>query len=143
MLKHNYIFDTILLLLIFLFAYAGSVKILDYSTFSIQLSKSPLIYNFAKTIALVLPVGEIIIAILLITERFRSRALYLSYFLMLTFTLYLIYILNFSYYIPCSCGGILGQLPWTLHIVFNLFFVVITLIGIFLNKKKPTPHEVH
>jgi hypothetical protein len=54
----------------------------------------------------------------------RLKALYLSVGLMIVFTTYIILILNFSSFIPCSCGGILETLGWTEHLIFNLFFIV-------------------
>jgi hypothetical protein len=47
------------------------------------------------------------------------------------FTTYIFLILNFSDYIPCSCGGVLEKMGWTEHIVFNLIFIVIAAIGVF------------
>ena len=131
--------NIIVFLLILLFAYAGSVKLFDYTTFSIQLSKSPLIFDRADQIALVLPISEIIIAFMLLTDKYRLQGLYLSFFTMLTFTLYLLYMVNFSYYIPCSCGGILGRMSWNVHIVFNIFFVAISAIGVIIYKTETIP----
>lgn len=130
---------SISLLLVLLFAYAGAVKLADFQTFSVQLSKSPLISDYSRSIAWLLPVLELIIAALLITDRMRMFALYSSFFLMLTFTIYLIYLLNYSYYIPCSCGGILGDLSWNAHIIFNLFFVTISAAGVLMINKKTSP----
>jgi hypothetical protein len=59
--------------------------------------------------------------------------LYASFFLMSLFTAYLMIMLNVSYYVPCSCGGVLEKLSWNQHIVFNVFFIVISAAGAILQ----------
>jgi hypothetical protein len=46
------------------------------------------------------------------------------------FTTYIVIILNFSENIPCSCGGILENMTWGQHLVFNCIFIIIGAIGI-------------
>ncbi len=53
---------------------------------------------------------------------------------MIAFTAYIFIILNYSSYVPCSSGGILQDLGWTEHLVFNLFFVFLALIALILSK---------
>jgi hypothetical protein len=59
-------------------------------------------------------------------------ALYASLTLMTIFTAYIIAILQFSYTIPCSCGGVLSKLSWQTHLVFNIGFMVLAAAGILL-----------
>lgn len=123
-----------------LWGYAAISKLLDYGTFKVQLGKSPLITEFAALAAIAVPLAELIIAGFLIVglynERFRLMGFYMSLFLMSMFTAYIIAILNFSYYIPCSCGGILSSLGWEEHVIFNLVFVALAIIAILLMNKK-------
>jgi hypothetical protein len=65
----------------------------------------------------------------------RLMALYASFSIMVMFTTYIIAILNFSTYIPCSCGGVLEKLTWTEHLIFNICFVLLAYIGIILQSK--------
>ena len=60
----------------------------------------------------------------------------MSFALMVMFTTYIIIILNFSDFIPCSCGGVLEDLSWSEHIVFNLFFIVLAILGILILETK-------
>nr|WP_281682026.1 MauE/DoxX family redox-associated membrane protein [Zunongwangia profunda] len=53
---------------------------------------------------------------------------------MIVFTIYIWYTLNYSDYIPCSCGGIISDLNWTEHLIFNLFWIVFAIIAISTNK---------
>lgn len=120
-------------LLVFLFAYAAVSKLLDYNTFYVQLSQSPYIIRFAKVIAWALPVVELTVAISFAFSHLRLFAFYAALFLLSLFTAYLVAMLNFSYYIPCSCGGLLSSLSWKEHIVFNIVFILLSLTGIRLS----------
>lgn len=129
------ILEIISFLLILLFMYAAVSKLLDYQTFKIQLGKSPFITQFASLTAWALPVGEIIVGLALVSNKTRLLGLYASLFLMTMFTAYIYAMLQFSYYIPCSCGGILSKLDWNDHLWFNIFFVALSVIGIILKVK--------
>lgn len=133
--KKTMIVEIIASLLILLFIYAAISKLSDYNRFSVQLSKSPFITSISNMVAWSIPTVEILIALLLVMKRTRQTGLYASFFLMSLFTAYLLIMLNYSYYVPCSCGGVLENLSWENHIVFNTFFVVLSGVGIFLNKE--------
>jgi hypothetical protein len=135
-LKRNTIIEIISSLLIILFIYTALSKISSYPTFIVQLSKSPFITSYAKSIAWALPAVEILISLLLVFKRTRLIGLYASFFMMSLFTAYLIIMLNFSYHIPCSCGGVLQNLSWNDHIVFNAFFIVIAGTGTLLQSNE-------
>ena len=126
----KYIAEVICLLYILLFIYAAVSKLLDYHDFSIKLGQSPLLSAFAGYVAVGVPVLEIIIALLLCFPHWRFIGLFASFCLMMAFTAYIFIILNFSSYVPCSCGGILQDLGWTEHLIFNLVFVVLAVIGL-------------
>lgn len=125
--------EIICFLLILLFIYAAVSKLLDYDTFRVQLSKSPFITQFAPVIAWALPIGEILVGLALTFKRTRLLGLYASLFLMTMFTAYIYAMLHYSYYIPCSCGGILSKMGWNTHLWFNGGFVVLSIIGIFVQ----------
>lgn len=131
------IVEVICLLYVLLFMYAAVSKLLDYHDFSIKLGQSPLLSAFAGYVAVGVPMLEIIIALLLCFPRWRFIGLFASFCLMVAFTAYIFIILNFSSYVPCSCGGILQDLGWTEHLIFNLFFVVLAVIGL-LFSDRPT-----
>ena len=121
----------------FLFTYAAISKIIDFENFRIQLGQSPLLSSFAALIVWTIPVIELLISVLLFFKNQRLKALLAAYSLMVMFTTYIYIILNYSSYIPCSCGGILEKLGWTEHLIFNLFFIIMAGISIiFLSKTK-------
>ncbi|WP_268225322.1 DoxX family protein [Sinomicrobium oceani] len=128
----QYIVTVICLLYVLLFIYAAVSKLLDFENFRVQLGQSPMLSVYAGWIAWVIPSAEILIAALLLFYRTRLLGLLASFGLMVMFTTYIYITLNYSSFIPCSCGGILEKLGWTEHLVFNLFFVLIALVGISL-----------
>lgn len=129
-------------LLVFLFIYTSISKLLDYDTFRRQLGQSPFITSYASVIVWALPVGELIIAGFLLFARTRLTGFYLSFFLLSLFTFYLVAMLRLSYFIPCSCGGVLQHLSWNAHIVFNIIFVIFSTIGVLLqDKQEQTPAQ--
>ncbi len=125
-------------LYVLLFLYAAISKLLDFETFTLQLAQSPLLSAYAGFIAWAVPGIEILIACLLVIERFRTLALYASFTLMVMFTAYIFIILNFSDFVPCSCGGVLEKLSWTQHLIFNLVFIVLAALALFLSKEYNT-----
>ncbi len=135
-MKKTLIVNVIASLLILLFVYTGTSKLLGFEKFRIELSKSPLLTSFAGWVAWIIPVVEIVVAIMLAMPRFRLIALYGSFSLMVMFTAYLIAILQFSFYIPCTCGGVIQSMSWSAHIVFNCFFIFLSLSAILMYPRK-------
>lgn len=117
----------------FLFTYAAISKILDFNRFRIQIGQSPLLSAFAGIFSIAVPIIELIIVALLCIPKYRITALFSSFCLMVMFTAYIFLILNYSSYVPCSCGGILEKMGWTEHLIFNLVFVILALVGIMLS----------
>lgn len=56
--------------------------------------------------------------------------LFAAFSIMVMFTAYIYIILNYSSFIPCSCGGILEKLGWKEHLFFNLIFIMLAAAGI-------------
>ncbi|MCG2419747.1 hypothetical protein K8089_12000 [Aequorivita sp. F47161] len=123
-----------------LFLYAAVSKLLDFETFTVQLAQSPLLSAFAGVIAWLVPGIEIAIAVLLMVPKFRTLGLYAAFTLMVMFTAYIFIILNYSDFIPCSCGGVLEKLSWTQHLIFNVIFIILAGVAVFFtaqgNNKK-------
>ena len=127
-------------LYVLLFVYTAISKLLDFENFGIELAQSPLLSAYAGLIAPSVIIVELLIVVLLCFKATRLIGLYASFFLMIAFTVYIYLILNYSDFIPCSCGGIIEELSWTEHLVFNLIFAALALIAIVLTEKeKGTP----
>jgi len=134
-MKQRIAVEIISFLFILLFLYASLSKLLDYQKFSAQIGQSPLLTGFGNTIPGLVIGSEIMVSFLLAIPRFRLIALFIALCLMVMFTAYIVAILNFSTYIPCSCGGVLEKLGWRDHVVFNAVFIFLSLIGVLLQFK--------
>lgn len=128
----NVILDIIWLLYVLLFVYAAVSKLLDFENFRVQLGQSPLLSAFAGLIAWIVPVLELLIALLIVLKKWRLIGLFAAFSLMIMFTAYIYIILNYSSFVPCSCGGILEKLGWTEHFIFNLVFIILAAAGILI-----------
>lgn len=126
--------EIICFLFILLFVYAAVTKLMDYQKFMTQIGQSPLLTDFAGTLAWLVPGGELVIAGMLAVSRLRQVGLYAGFSLMVMFTAYIAVILQMDAgSIPCSCGGVLEALGWTEHLIFNIAFVIMGGAGILLN----------
>lgn len=132
----NTIVEIICVTYALLFIYAAISKLFDFENFTIQLGQSPLLSAVAGWISITIPVLEIIIAIALLIRRIRLAGLYVSYLLMTMFTAYIYIILNYSAFVPCSCGGILEKMTWNQHLIFNACFIILAIIAIAYTPMK-------
>mgnify|MGYP001052696235 CR=1 FL=1 len=130
--------DSIVFLYIFLLVYASVTKLLDYEKFAVQIGQSPMLTQYASLLAWVIPLFELIISAVLIIPRTKMLGLYAGFSLLVMFTTYIILASQFSDYVPCSCGGVLEGMTWTQHLIFNVAFVLMGLVGILLYSKTTT-----
>ncbi|MES2828722.1 MAG: MauE/DoxX family redox-associated membrane protein [Bacteroidota bacterium] len=121
-------------LFLILLVYTATAKFLTIQKFASTLSKSPLIGSMSVQIAWIIPAAEILISLMLIINATRKKGLYASFFLMVIFTAYLLYMVLSESKLPCSCGGMISTLSWQQHIWFNLVFVFLAALGIRLYK---------
>lgn len=135
MIKRTTIIEIVTVLNIILFLYTGIVKIMDYSVFKEQLAMSPILSWAATPVAVLLPVVEFIIVLMLVIPRWRLKGLYSSLILMTAFTAYITAMFLVAPEMPCSCGGIIELLSWQGHLVFNGVFVLLNAIAVYLQKK--------
>ena len=119
-----------------LFVYAAISKLLDFENFRVQLAESPLLSAYAGLIAPAVISLELLLVLLLSFKTTRLTGLYASFFLMIAFTVYIYLILNYSDFVPCSCGGIIEKLGWTEHMVFNIAFALMALFAILFTENE-------
>jgi uncharacterized membrane protein YphA (DoxX/SURF4 family) len=128
--------ETVCLLYVLLFVYAAVSKLLDFENFQIQLGQSPLLSPFASWVSWLVPSIELIIAVLLLIPKWRVIVLFAACSLMMMFTTYIFIILNYSSFVPCSCGGILEKMGWREHLFFNGCFVLLAVLGLLIEKEQ-------
>lgn len=126
--------ETISGLLILLFVYVSVTKLIDYRVFEHAIMKSPILNPFKLVLPWLVPVVELCISYFLFQPRLRLWGFKASLILMTLFSLYIAYILIFIPIRPCGCGGVLQQMNWNQHFIFNMFFTVISLVGLLLEK---------
>lgn len=120
-------------LLIILFSYTAISKLIAFQVFTSQLAMQPLPTWAIWPLAVLIPISELVTTALLLVKATRLCGLYASAALMGIFTGYMgVVVAGFFEKMPCSCGGVLQQMSFELHLVFNLFFLTITLIGIYI-----------
>jgi hypothetical protein len=103
---------------------------------------SPPISAYASWLAILVPAVELGLVISLIIPRTRLLGLYGCFCLMVMFTTYIIIILRFSQFIPCSCGGILQNMSWAEHLVFNVVATTVGVVGVLAYPQIGRRHYV-
>lgn len=135
-MARKYLLSIICFCLIFLFVYASVSKLVDLKGFRHDINNQPFPNEWTVFLVITIPGIELVTVTSLIFEKTRRLGLYLSALLMSTFTLYTILILLRVFkYVPCSCGGVLKLLTWPQHLVFNLLFVIISIIGLRIENR--------
>jgi uncharacterized membrane protein YphA (DoxX/SURF4 family) len=132
--RHTYVM-LISILLVALFTYAAVSKMIDYHNFTKLLSDSPLLSPIAGLLTWFIPAAELYSVILLLNSAWRKSGLLVAVILMTMFTGYITIMLVFFERIPCSCGGVFERLNWHEHLLFNLAFLLIAIIGFYLQHK--------
>jgi uncharacterized membrane protein YphA (DoxX/SURF4 family) len=122
-------------LFILLFMYTAIMKLKDIHLFIGSMSHTPLLRPYATLLAGLIPGVEIAISIALIIPSTRYMGLVLATGLMGVFTLYVGLILHSMKELPCTCGGVLQQMNWQEHFLFNISFLTLGLAGIHAHKK--------
>ncbi|RKT01759.1 MauE/DoxX family redox-associated membrane protein [Chryseobacterium defluvii] len=133
----NIFVEIVVFLQIILFIYTGVSKFLDFDNFTIDLNRQPFPHSITTVLEWMLPTSEITISLMLCINQTRRLGLLFSLTLMGLFTTYTALVLfNVFDQVPCSCGGIIKNLSWSQHLLFNLFIVSITFIAL-IQKEKP------
>lgn len=130
------IVPTASLLLVLLFAYTATSKLLDLDTFEWRLAQMPHLSAHADLLQWGVPFSELTITGLLLFPRSRILGLYASFALLGLFTIYIIVVLASDHPTPCSCGGIISTLGWREHILFNGAFMLMALGAILQSRRQ-------
>lgn len=122
-------------LLVFLWVYTAASKLIDVGEFKRQLANQTLGKAAAAFLLWFIPISEILTALLLLFHKTRLSGLLFSAMLMFLFTGYIgLVLLGYYDRMPCSCGGVLKEMGWQLHFWFNIFFLAISGLGVWLAR---------
>ena len=128
--------EIIVALIVMMFLYASFSKYFDFGAFQRAMYNQPFPEWFSTLLIVALPPVEIGISIMLIREKTRKKGLVATIVIMTLFTIYIAAImLHFFPRVPCSCGGLIRLLTWPKHLVFNLFYLLLALMGLKLYNQ--------
>jgi putative oxidoreductase len=134
--RRTFIVEIISALLIILFFYTALSKSYNIGATQEALVRTKVFTGKESYIAWGVVIAEYIAAILLIFPRFRKLGLYVSFILMAAFTLYVGFMMAYLTNLPCSCGGVISNMSWKQHLLFNLFFTFLAFLGTRLIRVK-------
>ena len=127
----------ICLSLVFLFFYTATAKLSNLAVFESELENQAVPGWSVPVLLWLIPVSELATVLMLSWPRFKRYGLWLSVLLLSVFTLYIsLAVLNVFERVPCSCGGVLKNMGMQSHLVFNLFFLLLSIWGVRLLTLK-------
>lgn len=140
-MKKESVIEICIALIVLLFAYTGVSKFLDYDKFVFQmrLAPLPLMIILAPVLGVVMPVIELLIAMALLFNPTRLKALYATIGLLIAFEFYISGMMLTGRHLPCTCGGIISEMGWGQHLLFNMLFILISITTIYLIKNIKRP----
>lgn len=122
-------------LLVLLWIYASTTKLLDLKKFRYALSVQVFPKWMGQILVWAIPISELAITGLLLFDKTRLLGMYLSFILMLAFTLYIGGVIFKVYNVyPCPCGGLFSKMSWKKHFRVNLWLTLLALIGVLLME---------
>lgn len=129
--------DFPVILLIVLWTYTGLDKLIRFEQSRKTFLNQPFPNEIEEILAYGIPGVELLIALLLLFSVTRWWGFLGSILLLTVFTTYvgMIWVGAFPR-VPCSCAGILESLGWGEHLVLNLIFIWVSVLGIYLT---PSP----
>ncbi|NCD68582.1 MauE/DoxX family redox-associated membrane protein [Mucilaginibacter agri] len=137
-MKKNILKELCAAFIVLLFTYTALSKLLDMNRFvsTMRVSPFPYINIFAPVLGWIIPVIELLIAGFMITSKYQRTGFIGSIILLCLFEIYIGSLLISGLHLPCSCGGVISKLSWKQHLIFNLFFIVISIIPLILDNYK-------
>lgn len=118
-----------------LFFYAAFSKLMDYDKSVGEMRNQIFSATIANILTWLIPTIEVTLTFLLLFPNTRKIALWASLLLLSAFTLYIGVVMTGIFgRIPCSCGGILKNMSYGTHLIFNLFFVSLAVLGLAIEN---------
>lgn len=119
-----------------LFFYAALSKLVDFEVSKHEMLKQVFSRDFALMLVWIVPLVELVIVALLLFNFTRLIGFYASLMLLSSFSIYIAITMSGTFgRIPCSCGGILKNMGYWTHLIVNLFFIVLAILGIATERR--------
>ncbi len=118
------------LILALLFTYSGIAKLYDWQATKVAMYNQ-VIPDWSKDLLLYgIPTIELVLAVLLLVPKLRRIGFIASTMLMGFFSAYVAWVwFGLAGRVPCSCGGVISSLTWGQHLILNLVFLGISVVG--------------
>ncbi|WP_420866236.1 MauE/DoxX family redox-associated membrane protein [Chryseobacterium gambrini] len=139
----NLIAETIIFLLLLMWAYTFVSKVRNFDTFRRQINGAYILSSFGSSLPYILQLLHLSLVVLLIKKSWRKIGLITSLSVLLLYTGYLIYILKFAPSIPSSCISLYRGLNWNDQLWINLAVLTLNIIGLIMFSYKSPPHSSH
>lgn len=129
--QNKWITNGSIFLLILLFVYTGTSKLLGHQQFREQLNHVSYLKTIAAPLSICLPLLELITGLAIAFKPTQSYGLYAAAILMTLFATYVaLMLLSDRTKLPCSCGGVIKAMSWKQHLYFNIFFMLLAWLSI-------------
>ena len=126
---------------ILLWVYAATAKLLEFDQFKIQMNQVDFLKPMVGILVWTIPLVEYSLAVLLLFSKTRRLGMLCSTVLISAFTIYITGMISFSPQLPCSCGGIINDLTWQQHLLFNIGFTALAITGVYGYSSNNTSHN--
>lgn len=125
--------ETLPFIFIAFWSYVGLSKLMDHQTFSRQLFAEGMSEAIANLFSYVIPIIAIAASAAVIFSGTRKVGLALSSVMLLTFSIYIGYIVFFVTPLPCSCILLTDELSWKEHYYISC---ILLLLNIYLVTER-------
>lgn len=133
LVKKVYI-EAIVIALIVLFSHTAYNKLfIELTATQSVLKHYPLIGSSPVFFSWTIPICEVVVILLLLIPKLKVFGIAASVLLLFSFTIYIIYMLSVTTELPCTCGGMIRNLTWTQHIVFNVICILFAISALILS----------
>ncbi len=138
--RRNFVTTAITILLLTLWIPVVFDKVTKFANFKAGIMQQPLPGWLLGVLVYLLLFLEISTVLLLIPFRTRKVGYWLSFGLLLSFTVYVgLALLGVWGQVPCSCGSVISGMSWRQHFLFNCSFLILNAYGL----KQITKSNVH
>lgn len=133
--------QSIRIFLMVFWIYVAVDKLLALDAFHSALQRQPLPPMLIDLLYWMLPVIELLIAVLFI-GRYKRHAYLLSSILLFSFSVFIaLGLVGFYAKRPCGCASVLTQLSWSWHLVVNLILLSLSILGWYLTGPTNPMHN--
>lgn len=122
-------------LIAIMFFYAVYIKLKDYEAAKKEMYDQVFSTGVADFLTWFIPVIELLIILLLVLKPTRLLGFWATLGILGSFSIYIILAMNDMFHRkPCECAGILNGAHFGWQVSFNLLFMILALLGIWLEK---------